>query len=347
MKNHIIVLLIFFPLIIFSQNNNEKLKEAIKLMDAGKLDESIVLLQECANTEPDNYIYPYEIALAYVYKKDYKQAIKILDKAKKLEPSSSQIYQLLGNSYSYLGKPKKAIQIYEKGMKLFPDAGNLYLEKGNVYWYQQKFNEAVDSYKKGIEIDPMFSSNYFRLAKIYLKTNDKLSGLIYGELFMNLERNTARTEEMSELLFFTYKDAITIEENKTDYNFCEIIVDVNDLNSEFKVPFCLIFVNNFLDINSDYKEVNLLTLSKMRTNLITNYFKKDYKTHPNILLQYLKKIQDNNYIDEYNHYIFQKGFPEEFEKWAYIKSYEYSRFLDWYSKPENTLEIKKGNIFKP
>ena len=49
----------------FGQNTNEKLNEAIKLMDSGKVDESIALLEDCRKLEPDRFDYPYEMAYAY------------------------------------------------------------------------------------------------------------------------------------------------------------------------------------------------------------------------------------------------------------------------------------------
>ena len=42
----------------------EKAKEAIKLMDNGKLDESIQLLEAAQQLDPQRFEYPYEIAYA-------------------------------------------------------------------------------------------------------------------------------------------------------------------------------------------------------------------------------------------------------------------------------------------
>ena len=52
--------------IAYGQNNKEKAlakgQEAIKLMDNGKLDESIKLLEEAQKLDPDRFDYPYEKA---------------------------------------------------------------------------------------------------------------------------------------------------------------------------------------------------------------------------------------------------------------------------------------------
>jgi tetratricopeptide (TPR) repeat protein len=250
MKKTLLIILLFISNLVLSQRNEEawdKAKEAVKLMDEGKIDESITLLKECEKIDSKDCTYPYEMAYAYQLKNDYKTAITILEKTKKYKNANSQIYQMSGNCYSYLGDQDSAIKEYEQGIKKFPNAGNLHLEKGNIFLGEKKYEEAIVNYEKGIEADPMFPSNYYRLALLYLNSNDKLSGLIYGEIFMNLERTTKRTKEISKLLFETYKNSIQIKENETKIDFCEVIFTDKDLkNKELRMPFCGIFGKNFI-----------------------------------------------------------------------------------------------------
>jgi tetratricopeptide (TPR) repeat protein len=353
MKKIIFAILIqFISMSLCAQTDKEialsKAKEAIKIMDEGKIDESIELLIESQNLDPENYLYPYEIAYAHVLKKDYKKAIKILNKVKKYESINSQVYQMLGNCYSYIGKPKKAIKEYEQGMKHFPNSGNLHLEKGNVYLGQEKYNEAIRNYEKGIEVDPNFTSNYFRLAKLLLNSNDKLSGLIYGEIFMNLERTTARTQEMSKLLFNTYKSSITlVSKNESKIDFCDIIIDISEINSEedIKLPLCGIFSKNFILAIVDKETINLSTLSEIRENFITNYFQKDFKNYPNVLFSYQKEMLDKDLFSAYNYYLFQMGAQEEFNNWLESNRNHYDQFVNWYTKKENIIEVTNSNKF--
>ena len=65
MKNFISLFLIFTSSLVFSQTVNEKndalnkAKIAIKLMDEGKIDESIIILKESQKLDPQNFDYPY------------------------------------------------------------------------------------------------------------------------------------------------------------------------------------------------------------------------------------------------------------------------------------------------
>ena len=58
----------------------------------------------------------------------------------------------------------------------------------------KEYSIALNYYEKGIEIDPKFPSNYYRAALLYDYSDHEIWGLIYGELFMDLEPNTKRTE---------------------------------------------------------------------------------------------------------------------------------------------------------
>ncbi|MAN27998.1 MULTISPECIES: tetratricopeptide repeat protein [Mesonia] len=344
-------LLCFLSISLSAQTDKEiaysKAKEAIKIMDEGKLEESIKLLEESQKLDSENYIYPYEIAYAYVQKKEYEKAIKILNKVKKYKSLNSQVYQMSGNCYSYLGKPEKAIKEYEDGMKHFPNSGNLHLEKGNIFLQQKEYQKAIENYEKGIEVDPTFTSNYFRLAKLFLNSTDKLSGLIYGEIFMNLERTTARTQEMSELLFNAYKSSITLSENESKIDFCEIIIDASEIkpNEDIKLPLCAIFAENFILAITDEKTINLNSLSQIRQKFIENYFKEDFKNYPNVLFEYQKELIDNNLFNAYNHYLFQIGAQEEFSNWLELNRGEYDKFVDWYTEKQNIIEITNENKF--
>lgn len=350
--------LILFSLFIlqsvnfFAQDNKElawkKAGEAIKLMDNGNIEESIRLLKECQELDPEEYTYPYEIAYASVLKKDYKKAIKILNKVKKYKNINSQVYQMSGNCYSYLGNPKKAIKEYEAGMKKFPNSGNLHLEKGNIFLNQEKYSEAVINYKNGIKVEPMYPSNYYRLALIYLNSKNKLNGLIYGEIFMNIERTTPRTQEISELLYKTYKESITFNEDGTKVNidFCQITLFAEDLkNGELSLPLCAPFGENFILGTVGHTEINLHSLAKIRSSFINLFFQKDYKKYPNVLFEYQKTLVDNDFFDVYNHYIFQIGAPEEFQDWLIDNQEKFDEFVDWYTQNENIISVTKENRF--
>src|SRR5688572_17904692 len=94
--------------IVCGQNDKEKAlskgREAIQLMDNGKIEESIKLLEEARKLDPDRFDYPYELAYARYIKEDYTGAISILEKLLDHKDATERLFQLLGNSYDVMGK---------------------------------------------------------------------------------------------------------------------------------------------------------------------------------------------------------------------------------------------------
>ncbi|MBW8523248.1 hypothetical protein K0U91_10745 [Chryseobacterium chendengshani] len=340
---------LYLSIMIFAQKKTfkcEKIYDAIKLVDAKKYDEGIAILKECEKIDSKDITYPYEIALAYTYKGDYKNAVSQLEKIKNYENIHDSYFALLGNNFDYLNNPEQAIKTYDDGLKKFPNSGKLYLEKGVVFEFEKKYAEAVKTYEKGISVQPDYPSNYFRVAKMYMNSNDRLSGLIYGEIFVNLERTTARTKEISELLYEIYKKSIIFESKETKkIEFCKAVIDIEKFDKTNKLPFCVIFGKNFIIAMMDQNEFSLDNLSSIRNLFVKEYFNGDYQNYPNVLLSYFKKMQDNNVLNAYNHYIFQMGDSKAFESWLEKHETEYNQFVEWYTRDENSIQIDKKNVF--
>ena len=327
----------------------EKAREAIEVMDDGNYEESIKMFEDCKRMDPTNYVFSYEIALAYTYMKEHGAAIKELKKTVKMSGINSQVFQLLGNNYSMAGQTDKAIKAYNKGLDRFAEAGNLYLEIGNVYQQADDFDQAIINYEKGIAVDPMFSSNYYRLAELYLSSTNKVPGLIYGEIFMNLERTTERTQNMSEWLYEAYDSAIHFSEDSTRIDFCRIrmVMDVESFNSgeEFELPYCAIFGKSMAIAIIMQSEVSPQSLSEMRTTFIELYYQGDAEKYPVVLFDYHKRMIEAGVFEAYNHYLFQISNPELFESWLANHRADFDQFADWYTTEGNLLEITKENAY--
>lgn len=348
-----ILLFIALGQIVYGQTTDkekalEKAQEAIKLMDNGKVDESIKLLKEAQELDPDRFDYPYELAYAHYLKKDYKGAIKILEKNIDHKGATELLFQLLGNSYDMLGKTDKAFASYDAGLKKFPNSGKIYLEKGNAHWIKKEFGEALAYYEKGIEVDPKFPSNYYRAAIIYCSSTEEVWGMIYGEIFMNLERNSKRTAEIGKMLYDTYKREIKFtSDTSMTVSFCQqMAIDVNSISDpkNFKLPFCLVFEPTLLLSIAIEKGIDINSLDKIRSSFVDNYFTNGHdKTYPNVLFSYQKKVKDAGHIEAYNYWILMKGDEGGFGKWYSENKDKYDSFIKWYV--ENGLKIDDTNKF--
>lgn len=354
MTSRILKLLLIFVFFLISEKylaQERKLKcvevyDAIDLIDNQQYDDAILILRNCEKNDPTDYTYPYEIALAYTYKDQYQKAIDELLKVKQYSNIKSDYFQLLGNNYDYLGQSQKALQVYQEGLTRFPNAGRLYLEIGVVYEGEKKWLDAIKSYEKGIRVDPNYPSNYYRAAKIYLNSSDRLSGIIYGEIFLNIERTTKRSQEMSELLYKAYQNSISFpKENEAKVDFCKVIIDSEKFEKSKKLPLCAVFGKNFILGVIDQKEVNLSSLSEMRTAFLINYNKQDLQDYPNVLFSYWNTLYNKGYFEAYSHYLLQMGSRTEFSEWLSQNEVKYNAFVEWYTNSDNELNVSKQNVF--
>lgn len=327
----------------------EKGRTAIQLMDNGRIDDAIKLLEECQKLDPKNIDYPYEIALASYMKQDYKKSIKILEGLKKHKDVYDRVYQLLGNAYDMSGSRDRAINTYELGLKKFPNSGSLYLERGNMEMMIKEYNKALGFYEKGIEMDPSFPSNYYWASKLFLSSQEEVWGMIYGEIFMNLERNSKRTIEISKLLYNTYLSEIKIKDS-TSYSvsFSSNTIHISNPKDlkEFKIPYGLkVYEPTLMLCVVGASEINMSSLNMIRACFVDRFFEHEThsKEYPNVLFDYQKTIKEAGHFEAYTHWLMMQGNLAEFEAWNTANEDKWDAFIEWFSP--NPIKITGSNKF--
>jgi tetratricopeptide (TPR) repeat protein len=357
MKKIITVILVFFVgLNFFAQTTDDKIKareiaiEAIRVMDNGEIDKSITMLQESQKLDAKTFNYPYEIGYAYYLKGDFKNAINTLKKVIKYEENNDQCFTLLGNIYDIDKQPEKAIEIYNKGLEKFPNSGRLYYEKGNVQEVLKEYDNALESWGKGISVAPSYPSNYHTASIYYAKyTTEKIWGILYGELFMNIERGSQKTEEISKLLYDTYKASITIKsKTESEVSFSQKMqLTLPNEDEKLKIPFSMPYeLTMILALTSEMeeKELSIKSLNKIRTNFIAGWYEnKRNIEYPNIVFEWHKKLLDLGYFEAYNYWLLMKGNEEEFIAWSDENQEKWDEFIGWFSP--NPLIVDEQNNF--
>jgi len=333
-KTLISVIVIFISISGFSQTQVEKDEavnltfKAIKLMDSGSYKESIKLLKKACKLDPNVYSYPYELGYAYYLKGDLKKSIKTFEKVVGMDSITDQCYQMLGNVYDINGNPEKAIETYNVGLQMFPNSGRLYLELGVMHISDP--GKAIEFHEKGIEVEPSYPSNYYWASKIYCNSSTKMWGLLYGEIFMNIERGSKRTEEISKLLLEVYDSAIDFtSDTSTSVSFCgDLILDVEDFD---KIPFSIMYEACSGFAIAGMKEVNLESVANMRKNFIDYYFNQGFELdYPNFVFDWHQYLSSLDYFESYNYWLLMQGKPEEFNEWYEINKDEFDDFIEWF-----------------
>lgn len=363
MKNRIapfliIILLLFFNSIdTTAQSKKARAKEyatqAIKMMDNGDSDGAIKLLKKAKKLDGKKLVYDYEIAYAHCLKKEYAAAIKVLEPKLSHKEVTHQHYQLIGNSYDYLGKPEKAMEIYKKGLEKFPDAGELYLEQGVLEYGRDNYDEAVNYWEKGALVKPEYSSNYYWLAIIYSFSEERIWSVIYGEIFMNLEPNTKRTELVSKLLYDMYDKSVDIESDTAGgvSFYKQITITPSDLEGEFKMPLQMDYGMTMtlgltpimLESNGD-TTISIKRIYQLRKAFVELWFENEKdKAHPNCLFTFQKKIKEAGHLEAYTYWMLMKGNQEEFDQWIEDNEPDFEAFVQWYN--QNNIDVTDGKNF--
>lgn len=344
---------VLFTVVSFGQSDKKKavemMYEAIELMETGKIKESIALLEKAQKLDPENIDYPYEIALANYIGGDYKTSIKQLEKLTKRRDVIDRVYQALGNSYSMSGNRKKAIATYEKGLKLFPNSGSLYLERGNMELFAEAYGNALEYYERGIEMNPEFPSNYYWASRIYCASTEEVWGMIYGELFMNLERNSKRTAEISKLLYDTYQSEIVFASDTSfSVSFSKNnTIDISKMNDsgDLTLPFGMgAYEPTLMIAVLGEKSIDMESLSRIRIKFIETYCNGTInKKYPNVLFDYQKQLLDAGHLEAYNHWILMKGDEDGFIDWKEANEAKWEGFVEWFTA--NPIRINSSNRF--
>lgn len=320
-------------------------RRAVELTDQGKLDESVALLRRAAKLDPGNLDYPYEIAYAYYQAAEYQKAIDMLSPLTTHQNTNDRVFQLLGNSWDNAGNRDKAIEVYKSGLAKFHASGKLYMELGGMYLTVKDYDMAVRYYEEGVMQEPAYPSNYYWLAKVYLNSEEEVWGMIYGEIFMNLERNSDRTSEMSKMLFDTYKSQITFAgDSSFNVSFCKNVIGLKK-SKKPRLPFGLAVYEPTLILSLiDETNIDIDMLDRVRTRFVKYYYQHHHnKKYPNVLFDFQKSVLDAGQLEAYNHWILMKGEEQKFNDWYEANKDKWDAFVQWFNP--HGLQLDKRHKF--
>lgn len=324
--------------------------EGIRLMDEGKYKESRELLNRALALEPDDEGILYELGFSYYLEQDFKRSLEICVPLLDRRRPGLMTFEIVGNSYDYLGNTEKAIDAYTRGLKFYPASGRLHLELGILYSRKGDAVKGLEYFEKGIEVEPEFPSNYYHAARFYCATTEAVWGMIYGEIFLNLERSTARTKEISALLYNTYKERILVEgDTSMHVSFSKnSIVDVSSPSSkqaERRLPYgVFVYELTLMKTITDIKPVTMDRLSEIRMRFIDNYYASGFDSlYTNPLFDYQYKLKRRGFMEAYDHWVLMSGNDKEFEAWASSHETAWNEFMAWFK--EHPLTVSTKNAF--
>lgn len=318
----IILLIVFNSLPLLAQQSAAQ--TAKKFIREGDYNNAILVLNRALESDKDNIELKKDLAFAYYLQGDYSRATSAIRPVVESRSADAHSYQILGMVYKGLNDRREAERLYRSGLRRFPESGALYNEYGELLWSNASFGEASAQWLKGIQNDPNYPGNYYNAARYYYMSADKVWGLIYGEIFINLESYSKRTPEIKSMLLEGYKKL-----------FSETDIYRNQRTKNE-------FVKAYLETMSTHSYVTARgitpdALAALRTRFLITWYEKHAAKFPFRLFDYQKQLAKAGLFDAYNQWIF--GVANNltaFQQWTVTHSDEYSRFN----------KFQKNRVFK-
>lgn len=147
------------------------LDRAIKLHQAGQIDQAQKIYLEILNNEPDNFEVLQLAAILAAQKKDYSLAKKFFTKALSINNDSATLHSNIGNVYRHLKDTENAILHYKKALKIDPKNFVAQNNLGIVYYQQNNFQNAIKQFSSAIDLNSAYLDAYFNRGLSYIKTH--------------------------------------------------------------------------------------------------------------------------------------------------------------------------------
>ena len=290
----------------------------------GDYSNAILVLNRALPKDPTNLEMLKDLAYAYYLKRDYAKALETAKPFAERKDSDIQAYQILALVYKALEERKDCEKLYKAALKKYPSSGVLYNEYGEMQWAKKEYTDAIKLWEKGIETDPNNSGNYYNAAKFYYMSADKTWGLIYGELFINIESYSERTVEIKGLLLEGYKklfigDAIAKNQNTSN---------------EFVKAFLGLMQKHSSTISAG---ITPETLTTLRARFLLDWYEKYATRFPYRLFEHHSQLVKMGLFDAYNQWVFgATDNPSAYQKWTSTHADVNNEFI----------RLQKNRVFK-
>lgn len=353
-KTLLLTLLLFVfscPVILAQTSTTELYGRAQTFIRSGDYANAIIILKRALELQPQSALYRQALAYAYSLNRNYKEAEKLIKTVLRSNAANIQTYQIAGNIYRAQQDLKAAERNFKRGLKQFPESGVLYSELGQVYYDQREYTKALESWVDGIKIDADYAPNYYYAARTYYYSRDKFWTLIYGEMFINLERYTNRTTDMKKMLLDTYKSVIN--------SSITLSLTASPNGDQSSQGF------STLD-KPDFKKAVLITLGKSAETLINRgvtpetlvmtrikfllNWDRFYKlVYPFALFDYYRSLLHQGLFEAYNQWIFGPADnPAVYKGWVQKNEKIMHRLIDFLNnhsfKPHPEEFYQKGDV---
>lgn len=294
------------------------------LMQKGDLENAVIMLDRARVQEPANIAVLRDLCYLTYLKRDFAKSIEVGKELVANPKADAQAFQMLGLSYKAIADYKECGKLYREGLRKFPGSGVLYNEYAELFALETDLEEAIAQWEKGIELDPTYSSNYYNATMFYVQKASWLRAIVYGELFLNLESYSTRTEDIKQKLTEAYRNLSNLDAIQTLQRI--------KTNSGFEKDMLAILAKTATQ-KKETAEIDMIT--RIRTRFLLEWLQGKQKIYPFRLFDQQQYLISQGLFEAYNYWLFspvavsaeayqdwQKSHPKETEGY---KNFQQSR----------------------
>lgn len=316
-------------------------RKALELMGSDQFDAAIVQWKKALDLVPGYAPFQYEMALTYVMSKSYAKALSTLLPIYTDDRLFDRGYQLMGNIHDLMGDSAKSKPYYEAGLKRHPQSGRLHYEMGAAAMVAGNVDDAIRWWKKGTIAEPSYSTTYYWLARTYSRRPDRIWAAFYAEAFLNLDRGSERTKEISKLIYDVWNDGIRFGHDSDPIMFCsEDLLNIpspggpNVMSFPVAFEFTVATAGQHLIPEKGVKDtLSLAELVDLRTRFLRSWKAAGYDTlYPNSVISWQQKILASGWIKEYLYWLNSFGDRRSMTQYYTKNDQRYDTFLAWFGQ---------------
>ena len=313
-----LLLICSFVQVLHAQETDPKvLQQTARVFSrGGDYRSATTVLERALQLDGNDYSIQKDLAYALFQKKDFARSMEVARLFKDKEEQDVQGYQILALLYKALEEKKELDKTYKKALEQFPSSGVLLNEYGLLMQERKENAAAIASWEKGIREEPGYPGNYYHAAKYYHQTDERFWGLIYGELFVNLESYSDRTVEIKGLLLDGYKRLLEREN----------LLEGQNSNNDFEKS-CLELLQKHSTMVAD--GVTPEGLTALRTRFMLDWeFRNNQLRFPFRLFDYNLHYLKSGLFEAYNQWLFGASHQlASFQQWTQTHATAYNEFL--------------------
>ena len=208
-------------------------------------DDFVKAYEELVEDNPWDLNFIYELAFAYQFTGDYRNAIIAYGRIEDAVGVNERITTQKTDFHVKLGEPEKGVFEYEKLIATNPDDPRYYALMAEYCSKNELDDKAVWAYEKIVEIDPDDPYVHISLADYYDKKGEKEKS--YNELKIGLSNPSLDLSTKINLMVGYFRGELTEEQKKQALELSEILMDVHKGD-----PMANSFYASMLYENSEY-----------------------------------------------------------------------------------------------